>query len=205
MLQKNPKIRALESVIKLPSLSKLLDIGCSTGDLTVYISNKLSIVQMFGVDIDDEALSKAKGIITYLLDISREKPPFTENSFEVCTMLDVIEHLENPDHVIKEVYRVLKRGGYLILSTPNLASWYDRMLLLLEKPILGIDLSVECRYRYPFGVTQVISGHRRLYTLDSLKYLLSFHSFKLLKAKGYPQVLSKTLAKGFIRFRSCFR
>lgn len=106
MLQKNPKIRALESVIKLPSLSKLLDIGCSTGDLTVYISNKLSIVQMFGVDIDDEALSKAKGIITYLLDISREKPPFTENSFEVCTMLDVIEYLENPDHVIKEVYYI---------------------------------------------------------------------------------------------------
>lgn len=101
MLCKKPKIYALESVlshIELPTSSKLLDIGCSTGDLTVYISNKLGVTQTFGVDVDEDALSKAKakGIIVYRVDVSREKLPFAENSFDVCTMLDAIEHLENP-------------------------------------------------------------------------------------------------------------
>jgi len=57
------KISALESVlshIKLPASFKLLDIGCSTGDLMVYISNKLGVTQIFGVDVDQDALSKAK-------------------------------------------------------------------------------------------------------------------------------------------------
>ncbi|MEM2293535.1 MAG: class I SAM-dependent methyltransferase [Nitrososphaerota archaeon] len=202
-MNKNPKTSALESVllsIKLPSSSRLLDIGCSTGDLTVHIANKLGITQIFGVDIDKEALSKAraKGITAYLVDVSREELPFAENSFEVCVMLNVIEHIENPDHVIREAYRVLKRGGFLILTTPNLTSWYNRVLILLGKPILGIDLSAKWRYIYPLGIEQVISGHRRLYTLDSLKGILSFYGFKIVKSKGYPQVFSKTQVKGFM-------
>ncbi|MEM4474678.1 MAG: methyltransferase domain-containing protein, partial [Candidatus Bathyarchaeia archaeon] len=128
----------------------------------------------------------------------REELPFADNSFDVCTMLDVIEHLENPDHAIKEAYRVLKRGGFLILTTPNLASWCNRILLLLRKPVLGIDLSTEWRYEYPLGIKQVISGHRRLYTFDSLKRLLSLYGFQVVKSKGYPQV-SKPV-KGFMHF-----
>jgi len=204
MVNKNPKMSALESIllsIKLPSSSRLLDIGCSTGDLTVHIANKLGITQIFGVDIDEEALkqARAKGVTAYLVDVSREKLPFAENFFEVVLMLDVIEHIENPDHAIREAYRVLKRGGFLILTTPNLTSWYNRVLILLGKPILGIDLSTKWRYTYPLGIEQVISGHRRLYTLDSLKGLLSFYGFKMVKSKGYPQVFSKTQVKGFMR------
>ncbi|MBS7618858.1 class I SAM-dependent methyltransferase [Candidatus Bathyarchaeota archaeon] len=191
-------MESILSYIKLPNSSKLLDIGCSTGDLTAHISNKLGITQIFGVDIDKEALSKAKakGIITYLVDVSRERLPFADSFFEVCIMLNVIEHLENPDHALREAYRVLKNGGVLILTTPNSASWYNRVLFLLGKPILGIDLSAEWGYTYPLGIKQVVSGHRRLYTLDSLKGLLSFHGFKIGKSKGYSQVFSKTLIKG---------
>lgn len=58
-------------------------------------------------------------------------------------MLRVIEHLINPDNAISEAYRVLKPGGFLIIATPNQASWVNRVLLLFGHPILGIDLSTK--------------------------------------------------------------
>lgn len=203
----NSKSLALDSVlseIKMVGTSKLLDVGCGTGDLTIFIANKLGIKQIYGVDVDENALSQAKqkGIIVFNLDISKEKFPFSNETFDLCTFLDVIEHLENPDNALKEIHRILKKEAFLLLTTPNVASWYNRLLLLSGKPILGIDLSKEIRYNYPFGVTQVISGHQRLYTLDSLKKLLIFHGFEVKRGLGYSQVFSKTQVKGVIRLVS---
>jgi methionine biosynthesis protein MetW len=186
----NSKILALDSIlsyVKLASISKLLDVGCGTGDLTIFVANKLGIKQIYGVDADKNALSKAKekGIVTFKLDISNEKFPFPDETFDLVLLLDVIEHVENPDNAIKEIHRVLRRRGSLLLTTPNMAAWYNRLLLLFGKPILGIDLSKEIRYQYPFGVTQVISGHQRLYAVDSLKEILKFHGFEVKKIKGY--------------------
>ncbi|WP_083494627.1 class I SAM-dependent methyltransferase [Pyrodictium occultum] len=204
MSQMNPKVSAINSILsrlRLARDSKLLDIGCGDGSLTILIANKLKVSEIYCIDVDENALSIAnkKGIITFKLDISRDDLPFPENTFDLCLMLDVIEHLENPDHALREAYRVLKRGGYLLITTPNMASWYNRLLLLLGKPILGIDLSKEFRYRYPLGVTQVISGHLRLYTLDALRKMLFYHGFRVKYEAGYPQVFSKTQVKGFIR------
>jgi len=178
----DPKVLALDSVldgIKVVGISKFLDVGCGTGDLSLFIGNKLGVKQIYGIDVDQNALNKAKekGIFAFKLNASKEKFPFLDETFDLCTFLDVVEHLENPDNAIKEIYRVLKQGAFLLLTTPNAASWYNRLLLLFGKLILGIDLSQEMRYQYPFGVTQVISGHMRLYTLDSLKQLLMFHGF----------------------------
>jgi len=126
------------------------------------------------------------------------KLPFDDDFFDLVIMIRVIEHLMNPDNAVSEVYRVLRTGGLLIIATPNQASWFNRLLLLLGHPILGIDLSTKWRYHYPLGVTQVISGHVRLYTVRALKQLLSYYGFKVLKVKGYPQVSSKTRIKGRI-------
>jgi hypothetical protein len=100
--------------------------------------------------------------------------------------------------MLREAGRCLRKGGFFLLSTPNAASWYNRALLL-GHPILGIDLSSEYRYRYPLGVTSAISGHRRPYTLMTLKGLLEFHGFEMLSSKGYAQMWSKTRPIGLLR------
>ncbi len=56
-------------------------------------------------------------------------------------MEEVIEHLYNSDLVISEIYRILKRNGILILSTPNLASWINRLVLLLGYQPFSHDVS----------------------------------------------------------------
>lgn len=45
--------------------------------------------------------------------------PFDDNYFDLITMLAVLEHIENPDDMFKEIYRVLKPNGNLILTTPT--------------------------------------------------------------------------------------
>jgi SAM-dependent methyltransferase len=55
---------------------------------------------------------------------------------------DVIEHLINPSVFVKEMYRVLKPGGYMILDTPNLASWHNIFALLIGiQPFSGPNIT----------------------------------------------------------------
>jgi len=110
----------------------------------------LGIKEVYGVDVGEHALVKAKEkrIITFQVDISREKLPFQDETFDFVTLLNIIEHVEELDFTLKEIYRVLKKGGVFLLATPNATSWYNRLLPLFGKPIPGIELSKEMRYRY---------------------------------------------------------
>jgi len=136
------------------------------------------------------------GIKAFKCDLSKDTIPLHDESMDLITALDIIEHLPNPDHMLRESYRLLRKGGSFLITTPNAASWYNKMLLLLGHPILGIDLSNEHRYKYPLKVTQVISGHIRLYTEKALKELVEFHGFKVISIKGFSQVFSKTKVEG---------
>jgi 2-polyprenyl-3-methyl-5-hydroxy-6-metoxy-1,4-benzoquinol methylase len=51
--------------------------------------------------------------------------------FGVVYCGELIEHVFNPDKVIRDIYRVLKNGGLAIITTPNLACWYNRIAMLL--------------------------------------------------------------------------
>jgi len=179
--------------LKSRRIEVYLDLGCGNGVLTAEISRIIGAKTTYGVDIDEEALSKAQlnGIKVFKCDLSRDALPLPDKSVDIVTALNVIEHLLNPDHMLKEAYRVLKKEGLLVITTPNMASWYNRLLLLLGQPILGIDLSTEYRYLYPLGVEQVISGHVRLYTIKALKDLVEYHGFKVVKIKGFPHDLRK--------------
>jgi ubiquinone/menaquinone biosynthesis C-methylase UbiE len=112
MSNMNSKYLALEALlsrIKLQHEPKILDVGCGTGEVTLFIKNKFRTHFIYGVDIDETALrsAKDKGIATFKVDVSREALPFPDNFFDLCTLLDVIEHLENPDYALEEINRVL--------------------------------------------------------------------------------------------------
>jgi len=109
---------------------KILDIGCGDGSFIIKFKK---YCELFGVDISSKAnkIAKEAGVDAYKVDVSCEKLPFEDESFDIVYMGDVIEHLLNPDFAINEVARVIKSNGFLVLSTPNLASWLNRLLLLL--------------------------------------------------------------------------
>jgi len=98
--------------------AKLLDIGCGNGDFIWLAQKRGWSVQ--GIELSQTAVNFAVQMRN--LDVKLGAPdqlPFAENSYDVVTLLDVLEHLSNPAKVLKEIYRVLKPEGTLIVQVPN--------------------------------------------------------------------------------------
>lgn len=80
---------------------------------------------VYGVELSENAISNAKE--RFGLNIchsSLAHRNFSPESFDVVTLWDAIEHLDNPTEMLKEVYNLLKRNGLIILRTANIDSWY---------------------------------------------------------------------------------
>lgn len=141
--------RKLISVVaKLPIRGgKILDIGCADGNLSLILKEELKAEEVYGLDILTEYLQEAarKGVKTFKVDVNRDRFPFQANFFDVIIASEILEHCILPENLLREAYRILKSGGYLILSTPNLASFYDRFLLLFGSQ----PLSLEASHEYP--------------------------------------------------------
>lgn len=133
---------------------------------------------------------------------------FSEN-FDLVYCGEIIEHLTDPDHLLDEVYRVLKCGGLLIITTPNLAGWINRLLLFLGYQPFATEVS----YRFDVGKPCLIrrkemAGHLRAFTAKSLKELLVMHGFSDIKLYGaqiewLPSRMLKPI-QFFDRILSCY-
>lgn len=102
----------------LTAKDKLLDIGCGHAKFLKPIYDSVS--EVWGLDPDAGALKKNKLIRNKVVGTA-EKLPFDDNSFDIICSAWVMEHLENPEAVLKEIKRVLKPGGRFVFLTPN--SW----------------------------------------------------------------------------------
>ncbi len=115
-----------EEIAKLPKTSKILDAGCGDGFVSKsYLDN----YEVYGIDIEKEAVdycTKAYPKGNYSLgDVYNLE--FEDNFFDVIIFSQVIEHLYEPEKVLKELYRILKFGGIVLITTPN----YDSKLWIL--------------------------------------------------------------------------
>jgi len=149
--------------------NRVLDVGCYNGFLSKKILDKGN--EVFGLDIAKEALKKASllGIKTKQADLE-DKFPFSSGFFDVVVAAEIIEHLKDTDSFLKEIYRVLKPEGYLVLSTSNLVSFGRRIMYLLGK-----DGYHEASFSYP----PKAAGHLRYFNKDLLLGLIKKHNFKI--------------------------
>lgn len=123
----------------LESGMTFLDAGCGWKNdrAEKYLKNVFSI----GVDLDLEAL---KDNVSYenLCHATLEKLPFKEGTIDIITSKSVIEHLEHPEFVFDEFFRILKKGGILILILPNrynIVMFFGRFIpLFLSKKFLKL-------------------------------------------------------------------
>jgi len=168
-------------------VDKYLDVGCGYGTLTLELAERCKAKEIYGVDINELSLqiARSKGIKVRRVNINIEKLPYDHEYFDLITIIEVLEHLYNPDNVIEEAYRCLKRGGYLVVATPNLTSWLNRILVL--SGYLPLHYEVSTRFiveKRPFQRTYDVYGHIRLFTLKTLKRLLEAYNFKVIKVIG---------------------
>ena len=103
---------------------KILDVASGTGYGANLLKNKINSIDIVGVELDPFAVEYSNYIygkndnIKYL-EGSILELPFEDNSFDIVTSFETIEHVEDDRGQIKEVLRVLKNDGIYILSTPN--------------------------------------------------------------------------------------
>lgn len=111
------KWKTLEKL--LPDLKgKLLDIGCADGTTIDYISQKFPFLNITGIDYYKKAIDFAKKTKPHIKFIHADvhSLPFKKNDFDIITSVEVLEHLENPQKALEEIYRVLRPGGFMILG-----------------------------------------------------------------------------------------
>lgn len=99
----------------------LLDIGCATGEFLNYMKQRNWTVS--GIEPNKEARNFAKK--NYGINVYDEEKLVTldEGAFDVVTMWHVLEHVWNPDLRIKQVYKVLKNNGIVVIAIPNYESY----------------------------------------------------------------------------------
>lgn len=132
----NDEIERFVGRTDLGADAKLLDVGCWDGEATVRYAGAARIApeNTYGVEVCEEALAQAaKKFHAIRLDIERDPLPWTDGFFDVVVINQVFEHLKQIYLPMDEITRVLRPGGHLVYSVPNLASLHNRLLLGLGR------------------------------------------------------------------------
>ena len=119
---------------------RILDVGCGTG---ANLKMLAAYGKAEGVDISSQAVEfcRQRGLDSVKLGAA-EQLPYENDSFELVTALDVIEHLDDDNAGLQEMRRVLRPDGRVLLFVPA--------------------------FMFLWGVQDDVSNHRRRYTLPSL-------------------------------------
>jgi SAM-dependent methyltransferase len=161
----------------------ILDVGCGDGTAAVLAAQRNPGHRMVGLDWSARSLNRARrlGLTVVRGGVDAPGLPFAAESADVVIMSELIEHLVDTDSALDEVFRVLRPGGSLLLSTPNLAAWYNRGLVALGVQPIFSEVSLRGVYGRP---GRQVAGHLHLFTRRALVALLAARGFSGIRVRG---------------------
>jgi SAM-dependent methyltransferase len=174
----------IERLIDPGDASVLVDLGCDDGSLTVRLAARAGATEVHGVEIVEERarIAAERGIRISSTDLN-EALPYANGTFDLVCSNQVIEHLLDTDLFVREIKRVLKPGGYAVVSTENLASWHNIASLLAgwqpfslvnvshQHGSIGNPLAAHRGERFPWKSWE----HVRVFAYRGLADLFSVH------------------------------
>lgn len=168
----NPKIRTFRQALAIldkikPKKGALLDFGCAEGNFLMLAKQKGW--KVYGLDLSKFATSIAKKRGLNVFNKTIQQAKFKNESFDVITLWDVIEHLSNADEIFAEFRRILKKDGLLIIRTPN------------EKSIFHLI----ARLSYILSFKLIKSLLKSIYHTDHLYYFSKQTLALLLRKNGF--------------------
>ncbi|GHU64500.1 hypothetical protein FACS189447_01440 [Spirochaetia bacterium] len=150
---------------------RILDIGCATGTLLAELKKRGW--DTAGIEIcEEEAGYARKERFLDVRSLPLEENHFTERSFDVILASHLIEHLNDPGALVKEVRRILKPGGRFIVTTPNISGFQAKMF--------------RGQWR------SAIFDHLYLFSVKTLSELLKRNGFNIEKIKTWGGLAAGT-------------
>lgn len=149
-----------------PRERQILDIGCGTGTMLQHLA-KFGRVQ--GADGDSEAIRfcRERGL-PEVQQITLPALPFAPESYDLITLLDVLEHVDEDLATLRSIHRVLKPGGTLLLAVPA--------------------------FPFLWGRQDEISLHKRRYVRDQIRTLLEQADFEIVRLSYFNTFLFPAIA-----------
>lgn len=128
----NPKIEfRLSEITKYILPGKVLDVGCRDGYLQKFLGSEH---EYYGVDIVDDGLGNVRNLS--LVDVTKDKLPFEDGFFDTIVAGEFLEHISNFYYAVGEFSRVLRPGGRLVITVPNIARFYHTICVIRKKNYL---------------------------------------------------------------------
>jgi 2-polyprenyl-3-methyl-5-hydroxy-6-metoxy-1,4-benzoquinol methylase len=166
------RLRKLMDLLADERPGRLLDVGCAAGELAGQARSQGWRVD--GVEREPALAeaARARGLAVHLGDFDVERLPWERATFDAAIAGEVIEHLVDTDHLLAEMARVVRPGGCVIVTTPNLASLENRVRLFFG--------------RYPMWMDHRVAGtgHLRYYTPRVLRAQLAAHGLQVERHVG---------------------
>lgn len=173
-IKKKDKLRLLEKSLEFDARRTALDIGCAQGTLSWFLRHKGGFWTSTDQDMSNLLASRellGKGLVQMPSGIL----PFRSGVFDLATCLDYLEHIDNDDECLAEIFRVLNQGGELIVVTPHTGRFF-----LLH------------RLRSALGMKPEFYGHKREgYSRKGLCQKLRSAGFQVVRTKTYSKFVSE--------------
>ena len=172
-----------EALRGVPGPAHILDVGCGDGAAAVLAAQRNPGHRMIGLDWSAGSLGRARrlGLTVVRGGVDAPGLPFAAESADIVIMSELIEHLVDTDAALDEAFRVLRPGGSLLMSTPNLAAWYNRGLVALGVQPVFSEVSLYGVYGRP---GRQVAGHLHLFTRRALVELLAARGFGRITVSG---------------------
>jgi SAM-dependent methyltransferase len=170
-----------------PAEKKLLDIACFDGRLA---SQFIPEWDVYGVEGDKQACERARENRIKILNHDLDRGlPYPDSRFDCVIAAEIIEHVYDTDFFLREIHRVLKAGGILVLSTPNIACLTNRIKMLFG--------------RYPRYAEYRAggAGHIRVYTAPAIRDQIRANGFTVLRYIGcnFPMPMHNRRIPGWLK------
>lgn len=190
-----------------PKGAKVLDVGCVPPLLTGAL--RRMGYDVCGVDISPERFQAALLLLDLVVqkcNIELEKLPFSDSSFDVILFNEIFEHLRiNPIFTLGEVFRIMKPGARLLLSTPNLHSLEGLIRFLVHRQAISVGEGIFDEYSKLSRLGHM--GHVREYTSREVCEFLCDMGFNIESIHyrgGYGSLTRKVASNLFLSLRPYF-
>lgn len=177
-----------ERLPKIANDAPILDIGCGSGAWLQRLG-RMGYKNLFGVE-KQELPVEIKNAVFFRANVDLNDWNLSERRFGLITAIEVIEHLQNQGHFLYNVSRYLDRGGYFLLTTPNIHSINARLRFFIQGQMKSFDHKGDPTHIYPV-------------LLPCLKKQLSACSMTIVRQWGYPEqgsLVSKVSTQIISRF-----